>query len=107
LTAPDYIVDPAAERDLDAYTDYLIAEAGSGPATDFVECARRSFLAIAATPGIGPTISSRNLRLSGLRKWRIEKFPKLLIFYVPQANAVEIIRVLHAAQDWWSLLDAD
>jgi toxin ParE1/3/4 len=30
-----------------------------------------------------------------------ETFP---IFYVPREDGVSIVRVLHAAQDWWSLL---
>lgn len=107
MTAPDYVVDPFAERDLEDYTDYLITEAGGDTALDFIECARRSFLALVATPKMGPIVPTRNARLAGLRKWRVEQFPKLLIFYIPNADGIEIIRVLHAAQDWWSLLDAD
>ena len=32
---------------------------------------------------------------------------RILIFYMPPQNGVSIVRVLHAAQDWWSLLGID
>ena len=31
-------------------------------------------------------------------------FENFLIFYFPRPNGVSIVRVLHAAQDWWTLL---
>jgi plasmid stabilization system protein ParE len=31
----------------------------------------------------------------------------MLIFYVPLTTEIRIIRVLHTAQDWWSLLDTE
>jgi toxin ParE1/3/4 len=39
-----------------------------------------------------------------LRKWQVTGFDKFLIFYLPRAKGVSIVRVLHATQDWWSLL---
>ena len=43
-------------------------------------------------------------RLAGLRKWRVDGFEKFLIFYLPRQGGISIVRVLHAAQDWWGLL---
>jgi toxin ParE1/3/4 len=45
--------------------------------------------------------------LRRLRKWRINGFDNYLIFYLPHADGVSIIRVLYAAQDWWRLLGLD
>jgi toxin ParE1/3/4 len=98
---------PAARRDLDAYTDHLLAEAGADVAQRFVEQARSSFAALGETPGLGPPVPSQKASLFGLRKWKVDGFPKLLIFYIPASSEVRILRVLHAAQDWWSLLDID
>jgi toxin ParE1/3/4 len=39
-----------------------------------------------------------------MRKWQVKGFEKFLIFYLPHSKGVSIVRVLHAAQDWWSLL---
>jgi toxin ParE1/3/4 len=46
----------------------------------------------------------RDPRLAGPRKWRINGFEKFLIFYLPRPDRVSIVRVLHAAQDWWGIL---
>ena len=39
-----------------------------------------------------------------MRKWHVKEFEKFLIFYMPSRGGVSIVRVLHAAQDWWGLL---
>jgi toxin ParE1/3/4 len=38
-----------------------------------------------------------------VRKWRVGGFENYLVFYLPRANGVSIVGVLHAARDWWSL----
>jgi len=37
-------------------------------------------------------------------KWRVPDFEDFLIFYLPRRDGISVVRVLHAAQDWWSLL---
>jgi len=54
---------------------------------------------------MGVPLTLRSPRLAGLRKWQVSGFEKILIFYLPSAGGVSIVRVLHAAQDWWSLLE--
>lgn len=39
-----------------------------------------------------------------MRKWRVDGFENVLIFYQPRPDGVAIVRVLHAARDWWGLL---
>ncbi|WP_084226817.1 type II toxin-antitoxin system RelE/ParE family toxin [Nitrosospira sp. NpAV] len=39
-----------------------------------------------------------------MRKWRVKDFDNVLIFYLPRPDGVLIVRVLHAARDWWGLL---
>ena len=53
---------------------------------------------------IGAPVTLRHPDLAGIRKWRIKDFENHLIFYIPQPDGVTIVRVLHAARDWWSLL---
>lgn len=107
MTAHRIHIRPVAQHDLDNLTDYFLAQAGADTAARFVERARTSFIALSRTPGLGPPALARTQKLAGLRKWRVEGFPKILIFYLPLSNGVRIIRVLHAAADWWSLLDID
>ena len=87
--------------------DRLHNEAGPEVAGRFVESARSCLDGIAASPSLGSPVISRNSRLAGLRKRRVLSFPNILIFYLPEDSAIAILRVMHAAQDWKALLDAD
>jgi toxin ParE1/3/4 len=107
LTRKQYRIRAEARRDLDGHIDFLLVEAGEATAARFIAAARQSFGAIAESPGMGVALESSNLRLIGMRKWRIRGFPKYLIFYQASADAIRIVRVLHAAQDWWALLDVN
>jgi toxin ParE1/3/4 len=100
-------VGPAARRDLDDCIAWLRSEADSETATRFAIAAIKTFQMLSETPHLGPAVPSANPHLIGIRKWRVQGFPKMLIFLRPVPSGVEIIRVLHAAQDWWSLLDFD
>jgi toxin ParE1/3/4 len=86
---------------------WLRAEADSATATKFSSAVIRSFEKIAETPGLGPRVASTQPSLAGLRKWRIDGFPKMLVFHTISTQGVRVTRVLNAAQDWWSLLDLD
>ena len=39
-----------------------------------------------------------------MRKWGVKGFDTVLVFYLPRNDDVAIVRVLHAARDWWGLL---
>jgi toxin ParE1/3/4 len=53
---------------------------------------------------IGAPLTLHHPDLVGIRKWRINDFEHHLIFHTPHPNGVTIVRVLHAAQNWWNLL---
>lgn len=53
---------------------------------------------------IGSPLTLQHPTLASLRKWRVKDFDNHLIFYLPRSDGVSIVRVLHAARDWWSLL---
>ena len=53
---------------------------------------------------IGAPLTLRHPNLAGIRKWHIKDFEHHLIFYTPHPDGVSIVRILHAARDWWSLL---
>jgi toxin ParE1/3/4 len=95
---------PAARRDLIAHAVYLAENAGQGTAERFLDNAEASFETLAAQPLIGAPLRLRHPELAGLRKWRVDGFDNLLIFYFPRLDGVSIVRVLHAASDWWKLL---
>jgi toxin ParE1/3/4 len=42
--------------------------------------------------------------LAGVRKWHVNGFDNYLIFYLPRADDVLVMRELHGVRDWWALL---
>ena len=94
----------SAKRDLVESYVYLAEHAGIETAERFLSNAEESFIDLARHPEMGPTLSLPDRKLTGLRKWRVNGFEKFLIFYLPRPSGVSIVRVLHAAQDWWGLL---
>lgn len=107
LKAGRYRLQPAAGDDLNRHADRLLTDAGPDVAERFVDNARASFTRLADTPGIGSPVPSKNVALTGMRKWRVSSFPKVLIFYLTAPDSIDIVRVLHASQDWAALFDAD
>jgi toxin ParE1/3/4 len=56
---------------------------------------------------IGAPLALSNPALDGMRERRVNGFDSYLIFYLPRADGVSIVRVPHGARDWWSLLGLD
>lgn len=94
----------AARRDLVEQFAYLAETAGLDTAERFLANAEASFEDLARQPLIGAPLTLGHPDLATMRKWRITGFENHLIFYIPQPDGVSIVRVLHAARDWWSLL---
>lgn len=95
---------PEARRDLTKHYVYLADNAGMAVADRFLDNARTSFDTLALHPLMGSPLSLRPPELAGLRKWQIDQFENFLVFYLPRPDGVSIVRILHAAQDWWGLL---
>jgi toxin ParE1/3/4 len=93
-----------AKQDLVEHFAYLVDHAGLDTAERFLSSAEESFDLLAPLPEMGPQLMFRHPDLRGLRKWRVTNFENVLIFYQPDADGVTIVRVLHAARDWWTLL---
>jgi toxin ParE1/3/4 len=88
----------AADRDLFRHADRIRAER---PAT-----ARRFLVAVEAAyrrlqhiPEIGALRTSTRRGMEGVRIWPVPRFRVFLILYRVLDEAVEIVRVVHAAED--------
>jgi toxin ParE1/3/4 len=95
---------PAARRDVIEHFVYLAENADENTADRFLANVEDSFNQLAEQPKIGAPLALRRPELIGLRKWRVHEFDNVLIYYLPRSDGVSIVRVLHAARDWWSLL---
>jgi len=94
----------AARRDLMEHYVYLAESAGMDVAERFFQNAEASFNDLAQQPRMGSALNLKHPALTNLRKWRVKGFDNHLVFYEPRADGVSIVRVLHAASDWWALL---
>ena len=94
----------AARRDLVEHYVHLAENASLETAERFLDNVRVSLDVLADQPLIGAPLTSRHPSLAGMRLWRVKGFDNVLIFYVPRARGVTVVRVLHGARDWWSLL---
>ena len=72
----------------------------------FLVSADKTFGDLSLHPGMGAPPALVSPKLVGLRKWQGNGFEKMLIFYLPREHGVSIVRVLHAAQDWWSFSES-
>lgn len=94
----------AARRDLVEHFVYLAENAGLDMADRFLANAESSFADLAHQPMLGAPLTLKRPELANIRKWRVKDFDNHLVFYEPRPDGVSIVRVLHAASDWWSLL---
>lgn len=94
----------AARRDLVEHFVYLAENANLETAERFFAQTESSFNALAEQPLIGAPLTLHDPALAEMRKWRVKDFDNYLIFYLPHHNGISVVRVLHAARDWWNLL---
>lgn len=89
---------PRAEADIGEHVAY-IAEDNIEKALEFDEAVFESFDRLREMPFIGSQRAYMNEKLNGLRMWFVKGFENYLIFYRPFGDRIEIVRVLHSAQD--------
>jgi toxin ParE1/3/4 len=83
---------------------YLAEEAGIETADTFLACAEQTVEELAQMPMMGTPVVSRRAELAGVRKWRVRNYENVLLFYIALPDRIEILRAIHAARDWASIL---
>jgi toxin ParE1/3/4 len=96
-----YLVRPKADRDIDAISDGLVERAANlDLGLRFITVTYETFALLAVQPMMGWSCRLPHLELKTARVFRVgEPFEKYLIFYRPYRDRIEILRVLHGAQD--------
>jgi toxin ParE1/3/4 len=95
---------PVAERDLEDTAVY-IGRNSRPTATRFLIAAEATLARLASMAGMGASFPLTNPRLQGLRHHPIRGFPNHLIFCLPTADGIEVVRVLHGARDLTAILE--
>lgn len=87
-----------AERDIDEAVHHYLTEASTEIASGFIDALEEAYRHIGGHPASGSPRLAQELAIPGLRSWRLQRYPFLLL-YLERADAVEVVRVLHAKRD--------
>jgi toxin ParE1/3/4 len=98
------LITPKASHDLDEIYNF-IGQNNPDTALNFFDAARQTFNQLAKNPGIGTIYEVSKPELQGLRKWRVKRFDKYMIFYRCSEDLIEIIRILYAGRDILAILE--
>jgi len=101
------IVTPTAEWEVTEAFEHLIEEAGLDVADRFLAAFDETARFLAAMPGVGRVREAKDPSAKGLRSWAVDGFPNYLVFYVPGAESLVVMRLLHGARDLRFILDED
>jgi toxin ParE1/3/4 len=72
-----------------------IAEDNPDAALRFFQAARDAFKRLAEFPGMGSVREElRSRQLKGVRSYPMRGFRKYLVFYLPAADGIEVLRVI-------------
>ena len=83
----------------------FIARDNPAAADHFLSAAHRSFERLVRFPHLGSRREFNNPIFRGVRMWPIPGFRRHLVFYKSISSGVEILRVIHASQDFWKVLE--
>jgi len=93
---------PRAKADLLEHYVF-IGEKNLDAADKFLEATEAAFAKLAAMPRMGRIWRSEDPRLKAMRVWPIPGW-KYLVFYRPVEQGIDVVRVLHGAQDVATLI---
>ncbi|MGO6697348.1 type II toxin-antitoxin system RelE/ParE family toxin [Rhizobium johnstonii] len=88
----------SARRDVENAVDYYAREAGAQVAISFIDALESTFGLIAKHPASGSLRYAYELGLPDLRSMSLKDFP-YIVFYLEQADYVDVWRILHAKRD--------
>src|SRR5258708_38855442 len=89
----------AANRDLTAQFVWYAENAGLDVADRFLQAADATLETLADMPESGIAVATDRHELAGMRRWQVKGFEKILLFYFPLRNGVDLIRVAHGSRD--------
>ena len=90
----------AAERDLIAQWVWYAENASIEVADRFLIAAEATLAFLAKQPDCGAPIAVTKKRLIGIRRFPVSGgFERILIFYFPLQNGIDVVRVVHGSRD--------
>lgn len=96
---PPFAFRPRARLDLLEQFLYLADQATAEVAARYFAAVDQTCARLAKQPLSGTPYDSGVARLEGMRRVPVSGFTKYLLFYVPRAGGIDVVRVLHGARD--------
>jgi len=90
---------PCALRDLDEAAAYIQRVSSPKRAIRFLRAANSTFARLARMPGLGTRYEPHSGVYADLRYFPVTRHRNHVVFYRPVAGGIEVLRVLHGAQD--------
>jgi toxin ParE1/3/4 len=87
-----------ATQDLRDIAAHYATEVDADTARRFIDGVEQAFTSIARRPGVGSPRYAVELDWPGLRTHPVRRFP-YLVFYLEQADHLDVLRILHAHRD--------
>ncbi len=98
MSAKPVVPREQAWRDVDEVLAHYLGEGAPDAALGFVDALQAAYTHIARQPGSGSPRYASELNVPGLRFWPLRRYPHL-VFYVEQADHIDVWRILHGARD--------
>jgi plasmid stabilization system protein ParE len=86
---------------------YLIDENLPEIALRFRDALRHTVEALRQHPFVGARYRTNNQQLHSLRSWPVAGFEAIRIYYLAEADVIEVIRVLHGKRDLEQILNRE
>ena len=93
------MVRPVARNDQLELARYYDAEGGEALGDRFIEQCDAGFKRLSKFPESGTGVRHKHLQLEGCRFILVPGFEKIVMFYRPMKDRIEIIRILHGGRD--------
>ena len=96
---PPFTFRPRARLDVLEQFLYLADHATVEVAERYLMAVDRTCARLAKQPRSGTPYDSGVARLEGMRRVPVSGFMAYLLFYMPRADGIDVVRILHGARD--------
>lgn len=96
---------PRARLDLLEQATYLAENATVGTAERFLDAVERTSQRLLEMPRMGRAWEGLRSETKDVRVWKVEGFPKIMLFYRVEKTGISVIRILHGARDLPELME--
>ena len=103
MKAPKIALSEAAVADILEQAEWYESQAGEKLAKRWEKAVTSTLLRLSRQPRAGSPCNFNPAELRGARRVSIAGFPRHLVFYLPYADEIVVLRIVHGARDLESL----